>query len=258
MLIEAKEYLAEFDIKLNKLRQSISRKPGLALIWVGDDQSTRIFIKAKQKLAAELDINFFLHHFTMASSRQLSALIESLNKNTLVNGIVLQLPVPQIVDVDEILETIEPLKDVDALRKSSLYQSPSAAAAIQLLLANNINPKDHRTVILGAGRLIGRPLMKLFQAKKWPVDQVDRNAVGRADFIRDHSILIAATGVKNLVIPAMVHKQMLVIDASGEDVDTAKIEPLVKAVSAPKGAIGPLTVRNLMTNLLKGLKSRLV
>jgi methylenetetrahydrofolate dehydrogenase (NADP+)/methenyltetrahydrofolate cyclohydrolase len=121
---------------------------------------------------------------------------------------------------------------------------------VQLLQANQINLANRKTVILGAGPLVGAPLAALFKKNGWPFTQIIKKAETQTDVIRKNDLLISCTGVTYLVQPEMVNPEMIVVDGSGIDVDVAQIEPLVAAVTPTKGAIGPLTVTNLFTNLL--------
>lgn len=251
MLLEAKDLLAAKKAELVARRQKLSFPPGLGLIWIGDDRPTAAFIRAKQRQAQELDCQFFLHHLQAASSRQAEAVLQGLNQKKAVTGIVLQLPLPKALNPDRLIGQINPDKDIDGLRPSSRFPAPTPTGILALLKHHKINPAECSTVILGAGRLVGKPLAEVWQKNGWPYQQISHEAAKQTAAIRKHDILIAATGVNGLVSSAMVHREMVVVDGSGVDVEVAKIEPLVKAVTPKKGAIGPLTVCFLFANLLK-------
>lgn len=251
MLLEAKDLIAVKRAELLAKRKKLTVEPGLGLIWIGDDQPTAAFIRAKQRLAQELSCQFFLHHMSTASSRQSEAVLMGLNHKREVTGIVLQLPLPKGIDPDRLIAQISPDKDIDGLGASSRYPAPTPTGILALLEHHKINPAERSTVILGAGRLVGKPLAEVWQKNGWRYTQIDRNGAGASEEIRRHDILIAATGASGLVTEAMVHREMVVIDGSGVDVEVAKIEPLVKAVTPKKGAIGPLTVCFLFDNLLE-------
>ena len=232
-------------------RRALESSPGLALVWVGEDKQTAAFIQKKKLLAKKLDCQFFLHHFNSGNQRQLEAVIDGLSHRKDIHGIVLQLPLPKSCDTEALIQKIAPLKDVDNLRGDSPYASPTPNGIMTLLSSNNIAIKNLKTIILGSGKLVGKPLADEFRKNGWKFDQIDRDAAAQVNFIRDHDLLIAATGVKNLVTPEMVHQEMIVVDGSGVDVEVAKFEPLVKLITPTKGAIGPLTVHCLFQNLLK-------
>lgn len=250
MQLSAKHVLTERDAQLQATRQKIEKTPGLALIWVGDDPQTKFFISAKQRKAQLLKCQFFLHHFTSGSDRQLQALIAGLNNRADIDGIVLQLPLPKGIETDALIDNIVLEKDIDGLKPGSQFPAPTPSGIITLLEANVIDPAKHKTIIIGAGRLVGMPLSKMFRERGWPMTHLTHHAEKAVEQIRQHDLVISCTGVQNLITPPMVGPESIVIDGSGVDVNVEQIEPFVKALTPKKGAIGPLTVSYLFENLL--------
>jgi methylenetetrahydrofolate dehydrogenase (NADP+)/methenyltetrahydrofolate cyclohydrolase len=250
MQLAASELLLALDAVNLKRRESLAHQPGLALVWVGNDAQTAAFVRVKQRKAQKLNCQFFLHHFDVGDERQLDATIKGLNQRPDIHGIVVQLPLPPEINSNELVNIINPAKDVDGLTPDSPFPAPTATGIVQLLQANQINLANRKTVILGAGPLVGAPLAALFKKNGWPFTQIIKKAETQTDVIRKNDLLISCTGVTYLVQPEMVNPEMIVVDGSGIDVDVAQIEPLVAAVTPTKGAIGPLTVTNLFTNLL--------
>lgn len=250
MLLKAKDLLAAQDAALLAKRRQLTKTPGLALVWVGDDPQTAAFTRVKQRKAQDLECQFFLHHFEVGTTRQLEALVKGLNARKDVDGIVLQLPLPKNIDSAKLIAALDRAKDIDNLRGDSNYSSPTPTGIVDLLKANEIDLANGQTMILGAGPLVGGPLAEIFRASGWPFEQIASNAESQAKKIRQCDVLISCTGVPSLVTPEMVGKNMVVVDGSGVDVDVASIEPLVKLVTPKKGAVGPLTVINLFSNLL--------
>ncbi len=250
MQLVAKELLARRLAALSSERAKLKKAPGLALIWVGEDSQTAAYIRAKQVVAKKLGCQFFLHHFPAASNPQLEAVIDGLNKRKDIDGIVLQLPLPKSLDSEALIKRVDSSKDIDNLSGNSPYPSPTPSSIITLLSFNKIVIKDLKAVVLGAGRLVGGPLAKVFAKNNWPLTIIAKQARSMAQTIGRHDLLIAATGVRGLVSPEMVNKNMVVVDGSGVDVDVKAIEPLVAKISPAKGAIGPLTVSFLFENLL--------
>lgn len=250
MQLAAGELLLALDAVNLKKREGLTSQPGLALVWVGNDAQTAAFVRVKQRKAQKLNCQFFLHHFDAGDERQLDATIKGLNQRPDIHGIVVQLPLPPEINGDELIKIINPAKDVDGLTPGSPFPAPTATGIVQLLQANQINLSDRKTVILGAGPLVGAPLAAIFKKNGWHFTQITKKAETQADVIQKNNLLISCTGVAHLVQPGMVHPDMIVVDGSGIDVDVAQIEPLVAAVTPVKGAIGPLTVTNLFTNLL--------
>lgn len=251
MQLGARDLLKALEEALIRKRQKLSVQPGLALIWVGEDEQVGIFVRAKQAKAKRLDCQFFLHHFPTSSPEQIIALIKGLNKKKDVHGIVLQLPLPSNWPTERLIEIINHEKDVDSLKNETILPAPTPSGIVELMLYHKIDPSKLSTVILGAGKLVGEPLAEIFTKKGWRFQQFDRDAAKQVLKIKQADILITATGVKNLVTPEMVNKKMIVIDGAGVDIDVAKIEPLVKAITPTRGAIGPLTVHFLFANLLQ-------
>lgn len=250
MQLQAKDLIVSSTQELLEKRRNLKIRPGLALIWVGDDPQTGAFIRVKQQKAKLLDCDFFLHHLDKSASfDQLAALMQGLNRKKEVHGIVLQLPLPRKADTQPLIDLMSTEKDIDHLKPESPFEAPTPSGILAILKHNKVDPAKHRTVILGAGRLVGSPLAKIFDREKWMYSQVPRQARQAEAEIRSHNLLISGTGVKHLVTPSMVNEEMIVVDGSGIDVDLLQIEPLVKAVTPSKGAIGPLTVVYLFKNL---------
>lgn len=255
MLLGGRALIERLTEELKQKRGELIRSPGLGLIWVGDDPQTGAFVRAKARKAQELGCEFVLHHFETATKEQIAALIASLNNNKKIDGIVLQLPLPKKIPAEGLIDTLNPKKDIDALRPDSQYLAPTTAGIIALLKEYKINPAREETVILGDGRLVGHPLAQVFKKNKWPFEQVTSRARERGSEIRKKTLLIAATGVPYLVGEGMVQEKMVVIDGSGIDTDPVKLEPLVKAITPARGAIGPLTVCFLFSNLMQAAKN---
>ena len=248
MLLDAKDLLIDYKKDLLERRKKLSFQPVVALVWVGDDKQTEKFINTKIKLAKELDCELRTHHFPKIGDQQIEALMQTLNNNKGVNGIVVQLPLPKNVNADRLINFIDSNKDIDNLKGENMYISPTPNATIELLHYHNIVIKN--VVILGYGKLVGKPLSEMFDSEGIKYDLIKERAEEKTEFIKNHDILISATGRANIISPEMVNENMVVIDASGIDVDVPTIEPFVKAVTPPKGAIGPLTVCGLFDNLL--------
>ncbi len=249
MLLSATEALDVLTEEILLTRQNLERAPQLSLIWVGNDKQTEKFVRAKQKKALELGIEFQLHHFERAAERQLSALIASLNENKKIDGIVVQLPLPKNVKTERILSQIEPSKDVDGLISEN-FPPPTPTGIVMLLERNGLNLKKSNTVILGAGRLVGKPLAEMFQRNSWPYEQIVSKAENETAKIKTFDILITATGVEKLVTADFVTENMTVVDASGVDVDFESVEKAVKLITPKRGAVGPLTVLLLLKNVV--------
>jgi methylenetetrahydrofolate dehydrogenase (NADP+) / methenyltetrahydrofolate cyclohydrolase len=252
MLLQAKDLILQTTQDLLEERRQLSTSPGIALLWVGNDPQTKAFIRVKQQKAKLLGCDFFLHHLERAGFDQLAALMKGLNRKKDIHGIVLQLPLPRKEETQPMIDLMVSHKDIDHLRPDSPFDAPTPMGILTILKHNNIDPAKEKTVILGAGRLVGAPLAQIFDRNGWPYTQIKHKAKDHIDQIRQHSLLISGTGVANLVSAPMVHKDMVVVDGSGVDVDLKGVEPIARAVTPSKGAVGPMTVCFLFKNLLQG------
>lgn len=249
MQLQAKDLLEKRLAELKEKRDGWKKPPGIALIWVGKDKQTEKFINAKKELAKKLNCEFFLHHFDQIDERHLMSVIENINNKKEINGIVLQLPLPNL-NVEKFIAKINPEKDIDGLTLNSKFTAPTPAGIIALLKENDINLLNSKTVIIGNGKLVGKPLGKIFQDNNWPFEQINDHAESHIANIKKCNLIISCTGVPGIISPTMVTKDTIIVDGSGVDVDIKIIEPLAKAVTPTKGAIGPLTVSYLFENLL--------
>jgi len=253
--LTAEKLLGQIEAGITKKIKGLKRPPVLALVWIGNDKQTEKFVNAKKKKATELGINFQLHHFEKIAERQLAALVASLAANKNVDGIIIQLPLPKNIKDWKILQLIPAEKDVDNLNNGP-YESPTAEGIVELLKTNEVNLAKTTTYILGAGKLVGGPLARIFKDNNWPFQQVSSEASKLASEIATADVLISATGVSGLVSPAMVHDKMIVVDGSGVDVDLKSIQDKVKLTTPAKGAVGPLTVMLLMRNVTEAALRR--
>jgi len=251
--LSAENSLEKIEREITETLANLKTPPTLALLWVGDDLQTQKFVKAKQKMADKLGIEFQLHHFQAIAERQLQAVVSSLASNKKVTGIIVQLPLPKEIDAWKILQLIPPEKDVDNLSNGP-FSSPTAEGIVEILTSNGVDLASKNTVILGAGKLVGSPLAEIFTLRKWPFQQIARDAENHLEEISTSDVLIAATGVANLVNSKMVNPKMVVVDGSGIDVDVADVQDHVHLLTPPKGAVGPMTVMLLMRNVTEAAK----
>lgn len=255
MLLSATAAIDSLTEEILLTRAKLERPPFLALIWVGNDKQTEKFVRAKQKKAVELGIEFQLHHFNQVGERQVAALVSSLNANKKIDGIIIQLPLPPALKTERILSLIEPDKDVDGLISEN-FPPPTPTGVVLLLQKNGLNLKKAKTMILGAGRLVGKPLAEMFKRNSWSYEQITSKAESEKEKIKAHDILIAATGVEKLVTTDFVTDSMTVVDASGVDVDFEPVSKIARLITPKRGAVGPLTVLLLLKNVTAAAELR--
>jgi methylenetetrahydrofolate dehydrogenase (NADP+)/methenyltetrahydrofolate cyclohydrolase len=234
--------------------------PTLAIILVGEDPASLTYVRAKEKRAQILEINFKLMHFSgIVPESKILALIDDLNKSQDVDGIVIQLPLPEGLDTDKILRKIHPDKDIDGFF-SQRFTPPTAQAIGEILKFYEIDLKNKKIVVVGYGRLVGKPLAKFFQKQGIkPVICTSNSDV--ASETADADIIVSATGIPGLIKPEMVSAKAIMIDGGTAesrgkirgDVDP-RVYAKVAAYTPVPGGVGPVTVACLMRNLIAAAK----
>jgi methylenetetrahydrofolate dehydrogenase (NADP+)/methenyltetrahydrofolate cyclohydrolase len=243
--------------------------PGLATILVGDDAASRIYVSGKQKACAEAGINSIGHELpSTVSAVELRELIAELNASPEVDGILLQLPLPDQLDAAVITALIDPRKDVDGLTPTNaglLAQGSPAlvpatpAGVIELLKTSETPLEGAEAVIVGRSELVGRPLTFLLMGENATVTICHSRTRDLAGTCRRADVLVAAAGRPALVGAGMVKPGATVIDvginrtADGlvGDVDFEAVRPVARAITPVPGGVGPMTIAMLLRNTLK-------
>jgi methylenetetrahydrofolate dehydrogenase (NADP+)/methenyltetrahydrofolate cyclohydrolase len=244
--------------------------PGLAIIQVGDNQSSTIYIQAKIKFGKEIGVETHLHHFPEeASQEEIITRIEELNKNAEVGGIIVQLPLPAHIDQNAIIEAIDSEKDVDGLHSSNveklLNNDPSGIVPattrgiLSLLDYYQIDLKGKKVLVIGRSALVGKPTAVACTNRGATVTVAHSETTNISDLSRQADIIISAAGAPGLINKDYVKKGQVIIDVGisrkdGKimgDVDFDTVSEEVAAVSPVPGGVGLLTVASLFQNLLR-------
>lgn len=238
-----------------------AKPPSMAAILVGEDPASLNYVKAKENKAASLGIGFKLFHLSgLAVEKKILELIDDLNKNKYIDGIVVQLPLPEGIDTEKILKAISPDKDIDGFY-SEKFSPPTAGAILEILRFYKIDIKNKKIVIVGYGRLVGKPLAAMFKKKDIQPIICTSNSDITSETI-DADIIVSATGIPRLIKPDMVSKEAVVIDAGTAeskgkirgDVHPKVYEKVASFTPTP-GGVGPVTVACLMRNLVEAAKN---
>jgi methylenetetrahydrofolate dehydrogenase (NADP+)/methenyltetrahydrofolate cyclohydrolase len=253
--VVAEQIQKDLKVKVKNLK-SRGINPSLAVLLVGDDPASVTYVRAKEKVAENLGINFRVFHFaTNAREDQVLELIDELNNDPKLHGIIIQLPLPKDFDTEKIIKAIISKKDVDGLLGE--FSAPPAEAILALLEYYHIGLEGN-IVIVGHGRLVGKPLEKILKKRGLNPRILDSTSKNLKEETLKADILISATGVPGLIKPDMVTEKAIVIDAGtaeskGEvkgDVNK-EVYKKAKAYSPVPGGVGPLTVMMLMKNLIE-------
>jgi methylenetetrahydrofolate dehydrogenase (NADP+) / methenyltetrahydrofolate cyclohydrolase len=260
---------------VQELKARTGKVPGLAVIRVGEDPASKIYVTGKQKAAAEVGFQAWEHHFPeTATHAEVQAKLEVLNADPAVHGILIQLPVPKQIDADALLRRLRPEKDADGLHPVNmglLAQGRAATVActplgvMRMLQEIDCRPAGKRAVVVGRSILVGRPMALLLLNADATVTVCHRKSnlpeeVARGD------ILVAAVGVPELIQGAWIKPGAVVVDVGINRLPTGKLVGDVEfeaaserasAITPVPGGVGPMTIAMLLSNTLKNARALL-
>lgn len=243
--------------------------PGLAVVIVGEDPASQIYVRNKARACEEVGFCSEVHRLPAGTEQAaLNALIDRLNADNRIHGILVQLPLPAHLDAEEVTLRIDPRKDVDAfhpfnvgriLLGDPIFLPCTPAGVMELLRRSGIDPSGKRCVVIGRSNIVGKPMAMLLLAANGTVTVCHSRTVGLADITREADILVSAVGRANFVTADMVKPGAVVIDvgmnrdASGKlvgDVDFPSVSPLCSFITPVPGGVGPMTITMLLRNTL--------
>lgn len=241
------------------LRQSRAVSPKLAIVVTIDHPAIDIYVRMKQRYGADILVDVDLHRVSQA---EVPELLKTLNADPSVHGIIVQLPLADPTQTDEITNMVAPEKDVDALGEHASYDPATPMAILWLLAGYNIDLAGKHIVLVGRGKLVGAPLERILLAGDYDVTVVDKKTADLEATLLEADIIITATGQAGLITPAMIKKDAVVIDAgvAGEqgktvgDLDPAVYERDDIKVTPQKGGVGPLTICALFDNVIRAAR----
>lgn len=258
------------DDILNRLKNDISKsaeKPGLAVVLVGDDEASKIYVSLKEKTAGEIGLNFFRHDLAEnVSENEITQLIEKLNADEKVHGIIVQLPLPKNFDSEKIISTIDPKKDADGFSaKSENDLQPVFSRAIILLAeSSGENLENKKAVIVANSDDFGKVMAEMFSRKKVSAEYFLAGDISsNLGKIGDADIVVSAVGSPGLLRGQMFKEGSIVIDGGIEkmggkvvgDVDFTGAEDKLGFLTPVPGGVGPVTIACLLENVYLAFKS---
>ena len=257
--------------EVRELRQA-GVEPGLATVLVGDDPASHVYVRMKRKACEEVGIAS-IHHELPAYTPQpeLAALLERLNADPAVSGILLQLPLPAPIDADEMTATIVPEKDVDGLTPLSAgllthgQESlvPCTPAGVMELLGHaGVELEGARAVVIGRSQLVGKPLAQLLLAANATVTQCHSRTRDLGAACREADVVVAAVGRPGTVTGEMVRDGAVVVDVGMNrtddglvgDVDFEAVRARASAITPVPGGVGPMTIAMLLVNTVRAAR----
>ena len=272
-IINGKEISDKFLKKLKKevcnLKTELNLQPALAVIIVGDDPASKIYVRNKKRACEEIgikSIEFALP--TNTSENELLNLIDALNKRPDVNGILVQMPLPPHINEKIIIAHINPIKDVDAFHETNVgkimignfkFLPCTPAGIIHLLDESNIEISSKHCVIIGRSNIVGKPLAMLMLHRDATVTICHSKTKTLTEICKTADILIAAVGKVNFVTSNMVKPGAVVVDVginrceNGKicgDVDFEHVKNIASYITPVPGGVGPMTISMLMKNTI--------
>lgn len=249
-------YIKERQAKqVRALRQSWRVLPKLAIISDSENPVNELYLKLKQQYGEDILVEVEIYRI---APEDIACQIENLNLDDEVHGIIVQLPLSDTSKTDEIINMVNPLKDVDGLGGSSKFIPATAMAIDWLLTGYNIDLNDKKIAIIGEGRLVGAPLAKLWRGNGLDIATYNSRTVDLGDKIRQADITVSAVGTPGLVKSDMISEGAVVVDAgtaSEDGVIVGDVDDSVRnrddlTITPKKGGVGPLTVAALFDNVI--------
>ena len=244
--------------------------PGLAVVLAGEDPASKVYVRQKETMCREIGIRSFMHVLPETVSQQeLSALIDKLNNDPAVHGILVQLPLPAGLDAEEILTRISPAKDVDGFHIVNVGKLWVGEEAIEpctprgvmaMLDATGVDLKGKEAVVIGRSNIVGKPVAAMLLSRHCTVTVCHSRTEDLPEVVRRADIVVAAIGKPKFVTAGMIKPGAIVIDvginrgADGKlvgDVDYAPVAEKASWITPVPGGVGPMTIIMLMQNTLQ-------
>ena len=274
--IDGKALAAQVKAQVAEAVEKLPRQPGLAVVLVGEDPASQVYVRGKEADCAQCGIRSFPYRLPAETTQEdLLELIEKLNRDPAVDGILVQLPLPKPLEADPVIAAIAPDKDVACFHPynvgrlnigTPVFQPCTPAGVMEMLRAYGISPAGKRCVVLGRSNIVGKPMAALLTQADGTVTLCHSKTPDLASITRQADILVSAVGRVNCVTADMVKEEAVVIDvamnrnAAGKlcgDVDFAAVEPKASYITPVPGGVGPMTRAMLMRNILTAARNHL-
>ena len=266
----ALEIRQKIAVQVDRYQQNTGKRPGLAVIQVGENPASTIYVSNKKKACEEVGIRSYGYQLPAdVSQMELLTLIDTLNHDTQVHGILCQLPLPAHIDEFTILSAISPDKDIDGFHPINVgllslgrdcLVACTPSGVMEMLKAYDIPIKGQRCVIIGRSNIVGKPVAQLLLKEHGTVTIAHSRTRDLPALCREADILIAAIGKAKMITAEYIKPGATVIDVginrdeNGKvcgDVDFASVEPVAGALSPVPNGVGPMTIAMLLQNTLK-------
>ncbi len=272
-IINGKEISAAIREEIKAEVQGMSVRPGLAVVLVGDDPASAVYVRNKSKACAEVGIYSEVYRLPEETGReQLLGLIEQLNQSPLIHGILVQLPLPKHLDPEEVIMAIDPAKDVDAFHPVNVgkimignydFLPCTPAGVMELLHRSGIEVSGKECVVIGRSNIVGKPQAMLLLHENATVTVCHSKTRDLPSVCRRADILVSAVGKPKFVTADMVKDGAVIIDVgmnrdeNGKlcgDVDFEPVSEKASYITPVPGGVGPMTITMLLKNTVTAAK----
>lgn len=261
-------------LEVEELKKT-GRAPGLAVVIVGDDPASRRYVNNKKKACEHVGITSYEYALPGETTQEeLLALVDKLNKDTAIDGILVQLPLPSHLDEKTVIYNIDPKKDVDAFHPFNvgkimigepIFAPCTPAGVMELIALTGIEVSGKECVVVGRSNIVGKPQSMLLLAQNGTVTVCHSKTKDLAEVTKRADILVAAVGKAKLIKGDMVKKGAVVIDVGmnrledgtwSGDVDFEEVKEVASAITPVPGGVGPMTIAMLMKNTVKAYQMK--
>lgn len=276
ILIEGKKVAEKYRESLKEEVRSLPSKPGLAVIRIGNDAASEIYVRLKHKMCDELGIDFYEHHLTeQVTQEELLNLIDNLNNDKNVNGILLQSPIPYHLNILEAFKAISPEKDVDGfspINVGKLAQNQECFVActplgiMHLLKEYNVEVEGKHCVVVGRSNIVGRPMAELLLNADATVTICHSHTKNLSEITKTADVLVVAIGNPKFITADMIKEGAVVVDVGINrlkdtqkiigDVDFENVKEKCSYITPVPGGVGPMTIITLMGNIIRAYKNQ--
>ena len=278
-IIDGKEVSAQVKEQVKEeaaqLKAATGLQVGLAVVIVGNNPASRVYVNNKKKACEAVGFQSFEYALDEGTTQEeLLELVEVLNENPQVNGILVQLPLPKQIDEKAIINAFSPDKDVDAFHPSNVgrimigsyaFLPCTPAGVMELIASTGVSVSGKNCVVIGRSNIVGKPMAMLLLHQNGTVTICHSRTQNLKEICAQADILVAAVGKANFVTADMVKEGAVVIDVgmnrldNGKlcgDVDFAAVEPKAGYITPVPGGVGPMTIAMLMRNTLTAAKQQ--
>lgn len=271
-LINGKEVAKKLRLDIKSEVEKLPSKPGLAVILLGENPASQIYVGKKHKACLEVGFNSYQHKLPdETSEEELLTLINELNKNKNVNGILVQLPIPKHINKNKVINAIDVKKDVDGFSPENIGKllvgeeclEPCTPKGIMKLLSSyNVNLVGKDVVVIGRSMIVGTPVANMFIQAGSTVTVCHSKTKNLKEKCLNADIIVSAVGKANLITSDMIKEGVVIIDVGMNkvdgklcgDVDFENVKKKCSLITPVPGGVGPMTIACLLENTLKAYK----